>query len=291
MVDKLGFIDRNDICWFKRSCMPESAKDRFTIDFEPIFMLTKNKKYYFERILEKLETEPHSPSQNRADESRKDLLEDRIWGNPLGRNCRTVWDICPQPVDWDFCFKCKKLFTGAARNALKPIYDDFCSQCNEATRCPSPKIKGYLCPNCGKDILTKKKYCSIRCRQRTRYYNDDEYKNKMCESSKAYYNKSKDDPEFKKKNYNRVIEWQSKNREKYNTMMRIKNYALYKKRLIERKGKGLCMRCGKVPHMPERAFCDICREYERLAYHKRKAKKKEITQNATNNSYNDQQNK
>jgi DNA modification methylase len=36
----------------KPNCMPSSTRDRFTIDFEPIFFFVKNRKYYFEEQLE-----------------------------------------------------------------------------------------------------------------------------------------------------------------------------------------------------------------------------------------------
>lgn len=52
MTDELQMIQRNEIIWHKSSCMPSSAKDRFTVDFEPIFMFTKNPKYKFNQILE-----------------------------------------------------------------------------------------------------------------------------------------------------------------------------------------------------------------------------------------------
>ena len=48
-----GWILRNELIWYKPSCMPSSVKDRFTVDFEKIFFFTKNKKYYFEQQLEK----------------------------------------------------------------------------------------------------------------------------------------------------------------------------------------------------------------------------------------------
>ncbi len=43
-----GWIVRNVIIWHKPSCMPSSAKDRFTVDFEYLFLFAKNKNYYFE---------------------------------------------------------------------------------------------------------------------------------------------------------------------------------------------------------------------------------------------------
>jgi len=43
-----GWWLRQDIIWHKPSCMPESVKDRCTRNHEYIFLLTKNKKYYYD---------------------------------------------------------------------------------------------------------------------------------------------------------------------------------------------------------------------------------------------------
>lgn len=43
-----GWILRNEIIWHKPNCMPSSAEDRFTVDFEKVFFFVKSKKYYFD---------------------------------------------------------------------------------------------------------------------------------------------------------------------------------------------------------------------------------------------------
>jgi DNA modification methylase len=48
MIDEQGWILRNTIIWHKPNHMPASVKDRFTSAYEPVFMLVKNKKYYFD---------------------------------------------------------------------------------------------------------------------------------------------------------------------------------------------------------------------------------------------------
>lgn len=53
MVDA-GWICRNTIIWHKPNCMPSSAKDRFTVDFEYLFFFTKSPRYYFETQYEPL---------------------------------------------------------------------------------------------------------------------------------------------------------------------------------------------------------------------------------------------
>lgn len=47
-----GWILRNTIIWHKPNCMPSSAKDRFTVDFEYLFFFSKKRKYYFEQQFE-----------------------------------------------------------------------------------------------------------------------------------------------------------------------------------------------------------------------------------------------
>ncbi len=46
-MENRGWIVRNIIIWHKPNGMPESVRDRFTVDFEPIFLCTKSPRYYF----------------------------------------------------------------------------------------------------------------------------------------------------------------------------------------------------------------------------------------------------
>jgi len=57
LQNELGFILRNDLIWWKPNCMPDSTKDRFTIDYEHLFFFVKNRKYYFEQQFEPIKTE------------------------------------------------------------------------------------------------------------------------------------------------------------------------------------------------------------------------------------------
>lgn len=43
-----GWYLRSDIIWYKKNCMPESAKDRPTKTYEHIFLLAKSRQYYFD---------------------------------------------------------------------------------------------------------------------------------------------------------------------------------------------------------------------------------------------------
>jgi len=100
-----GWILRNEIIWWKRNCMPSSAKDRFTVDFEKLFFFTKSKRYYFEQQLE-VATEPIGRAVKLG---AKTLGGDAVIGSPANRpdrkpfinngrrNKRTVWDITTRP--------------------------------------------------------------------------------------------------------------------------------------------------------------------------------------------------
>ena len=60
MIDKQHWILRNAIIWHKPNCMPSSVKDRFTVDYEPVFFFTKSKEYWFEQ-----QFEPYTAPLNR----------------------------------------------------------------------------------------------------------------------------------------------------------------------------------------------------------------------------------
>ncbi|MGI8467026.1 MAG: DNA-methyltransferase [Pyrinomonadaceae bacterium] len=53
MIER-GWILRNEIIWHKPNAMPQSMKDRFTVDFEKIFFFVKGRKYYFRQQFEPL---------------------------------------------------------------------------------------------------------------------------------------------------------------------------------------------------------------------------------------------
>ena len=107
MVDEQGWVLRNQIVWHKPNVMPSSVKDRFTVDFEPIFFFSKSKKYWFEP-----QYEPYTEPMNRwggdklkADGKSEwdggtgqDTYRDRdMRPNKLGRNKRSVWKIATKP--------------------------------------------------------------------------------------------------------------------------------------------------------------------------------------------------
>jgi site-specific DNA-methyltransferase (cytosine-N4-specific) len=100
---------RNVIVWHKPNCIPSSAKDRFTVDYEFVLFFVKSRNYYFRRQLE-----PYSGPINRwgggimgggGHKVREYLKENNVGKrscmrkggdlrpHPLGRNTRCVWTV------------------------------------------------------------------------------------------------------------------------------------------------------------------------------------------------------
>lgn len=91
-----GWIVRNRIVWWKRNCMPSSAKDRFTVDFEDFFFMTKSERYWFETQYEDtkaLVIEPRMRKEMRQIISDKGKYTGRGIKRTMKRIKRTVWDI------------------------------------------------------------------------------------------------------------------------------------------------------------------------------------------------------
>lgn len=49
MIDEGGWVCRNIVIWRKKIVQPTTAENRFTIDFEPMFLFAKKSKYYFNK--------------------------------------------------------------------------------------------------------------------------------------------------------------------------------------------------------------------------------------------------
>lgn len=101
MTDELGFIQRNEIIWHKPCCMPYSGKDRFTVDFEPIFFFSKNPKYKFNQVKEPTKT--FDKNLRDRDNSKLNNTPGRTRMAGLNRNDyedknkRTTWTVAFEP--------------------------------------------------------------------------------------------------------------------------------------------------------------------------------------------------
>ncbi len=100
MIDH-QWILRNKLVWHKPSCMPESAKDRFTIDWEPFYFFTLQRKYFFERQFEPAHDWGTRDRSNFRDGTQDPLLKHHGFADcnfaNRGRNARSVWRINPEP--------------------------------------------------------------------------------------------------------------------------------------------------------------------------------------------------
>jgi len=94
-----GWILRNTIIWHKPNCMPSSAKDRFTVDFEYLFFFTKSRKYWFEQQFERLkrghwDAMPEIGGKKHTQGNSRSVYSGNTPpSNPCGRNKRCVWNI------------------------------------------------------------------------------------------------------------------------------------------------------------------------------------------------------
>ena len=122
-----GWILRNRIIWHKPNCMPSSAKDRFTVDFEELFFFVKSKKYYFEPQYERA-----TYTDNRKDKGRHQYNNRNTQCGVLvtdKRNKRCVW----------------KIPTKGFKEAHFAVFPEALIETPIKAGCPQ-----YICKKCGK---------------------------------------------------------------------------------------------------------------------------------------------
>jgi len=156
MIDEQGWILRNIIIWHKPNHMPSSVKDRFTNAYEPVFMLTKNKRYWFDldavRVPHKNPKamkkyyEEEAEKQNkrfRRRETKFQLVPGQGYKNPLeraekyktspkellGKNPADLWTIPTQPFP-------EAHFATFPEKLVEPMIKAGCPQ--------------WICKKCGK---------------------------------------------------------------------------------------------------------------------------------------------
>lgn len=136
MIDEQGWILRNIIIWYKPNHMPSSVKDRFTNAYEPVFMLVKNKKYWFDldavRVSQKLERAGDKRGKRVYDNPNG--IKELGWSKeyipyPLGKNPGDVWEISTQPLP-------EAHFATFPERLVEPMIKAGCPQ--------------WICKKCGK---------------------------------------------------------------------------------------------------------------------------------------------
>lgn len=116
-IDALGLTLRNVIIWHKPNALPSSVTDRFALSYEPVFMLVKSKKYWFDLDAVRIPYKPSGIERRKypvggfaghpeVPEARlakgiksgtKAVLLPEI-PNPLGKNPGDVWIIPTEGV-------------------------------------------------------------------------------------------------------------------------------------------------------------------------------------------------
>lgn len=99
-----GWYLRSAIVWHKPNCMPDSVQDRPTLDYETVFLLTKQARYFYDAhaIKERAAVRPTTGTRVRNVGGRTDgytITRGGVVGTPSdGRNRRAVWTIATEPT-------------------------------------------------------------------------------------------------------------------------------------------------------------------------------------------------
>jgi DNA modification methylase len=168
-----GWYLRSEIVWAKKSAMPESVSDRPTCAHEKIFLLSKNRTYFYD--IEAVRLPPNEVSMatqrltNRYDEYQAaargggttglDALARRMReGNFSGANLRNVWHLGPEPQREQHyasypteiprrAISAGSSERGACPECLAPWQRSLSHPC-EACEAPIPR-QAKSCPACG----------------------------------------------------------------------------------------------------------------------------------------------
>jgi len=99
-----GWYLRQDIIWHKPNPMPESVTDRCTKAHEYIFLLSKNKKYYYDNEAIREEAKPENMGKMSAPKLGKHRMSDpysqqnvKQYDEIKGANKRSVWTVTTKP--------------------------------------------------------------------------------------------------------------------------------------------------------------------------------------------------
>lgn len=98
-----GWYLRQDIIWHKPNPMPESVKDRCTKSHEYIFLLSKNKNYYYDNEAIKEKSTTHDEHVRDRDNTRLNNVPGRskmgglTKNNYEKKNKRSVWTVNTKP--------------------------------------------------------------------------------------------------------------------------------------------------------------------------------------------------
>lgn len=165
---KRGWLVRNDIIWAKKNAMPESVKDRFSKKHEYIFLMVKNRKYYFDlnsirephRICS-LERTKRNWNGHREKRSAFENMDIKKMCHPKGKNPGDVSDFWNIPTQgrkdkhyakFNADLITKPILAGCPKRGI--ILDPFCGSGTTGVRALELK-RNFI------GIEGKKQYCRI----------------------------------------------------------------------------------------------------------------------------------
>ena len=145
-IDELGLILRNIIIWHKPNHMPSSVRDRFASAYEPVFMLVKSKRYWFDldavrvptrnpeadfkRVMFDVRGGTKKHQQGGVSAFRTKNIEEVKARLYLGKNPGDVWAISTQPFpDAHFAVYPEKLVETMIKAACP---QEICKKCGKA---------------------------------------------------------------------------------------------------------------------------------------------------------------
>jgi len=129
MIDEQGWILRNRIIWFKPNGMPSSVTDRFSNKYEPVYMLTKNSRYWFDLAAVRV---PHTAADRKRGNGGKNAFPGDVNSttqhpsSQLGKNPGDVVEMTQ--VEW--------------MNYCHDIWDTFADERGDVMKIPTHPYKG-----------------------------------------------------------------------------------------------------------------------------------------------------
>lgn len=145
MIDDLGFVLRSKIIWWKKNAIPEPHTDRFTVDFEPVYMFTKKPRYWHDLQFERCAESSLAIKEWKAVGGKKYAHGAKFSGKnatkAYWRTMRSVWDI---PVVTNRKEGTTKHYAPfpprlVERMIRASVPRDVCSKCGAAIRIKHPK--------------------------------------------------------------------------------------------------------------------------------------------------------
>ena len=147
MCDR-GWILRNEIIWHKPNVMPQSVKDRFTVDHEKFYFFTKEPTYYFNQVKEPAlrPTSKGNTYGGQKNGNDNHNYSGRSYTADGSRNARTTWSIPTKASGEDHCAMFPPALIDIPIRACCPpggtVLDPFCGSGTTLEYCRRHDING-----------------------------------------------------------------------------------------------------------------------------------------------------